>query len=82
MKEKMLEDLHYELKEEEYMNEVRISILFNHSGGKLTPAMNAVIMIRQARSKTHPLMQYVYFEHSIFSLLLPCWLQHSFLDLL
>ena len=43
MKEKMLEDLHCGRKSE-YMSEVGISILFSHSGGKLTPATNAAII--------------------------------------
>ena len=52
MKEKMLEDLHQNRKEE-YMSRVGISILFDRSGGKLTPAMSDAIANVRIQSIHH-----------------------------
>ena len=52
MKEKMLEDLH-EGRKEEYQSEAGIAILFDRSGGKLTPKMGEVIAATELKAVHH-----------------------------
>ena len=52
MKEKMLEDLKSNRKEE-YMSKMGISVLFDRAGGKLTPAMSDVIASVEVKNAHH-----------------------------
>ena len=52
MKKKMLQDLH-EGRKEEYQSEAGIAILFDRSGGKLTPKMAEVIAATELKAVHH-----------------------------